>query len=92
MITEVSSPSRVYTLAKKIYGNKVIIELSDNKNKKYKIWDPNNKKWIHFGDSRYSDYTKHNDPERRTNFRLRNAKWADSKMYSPAYMSFWLLW
>ena len=92
MITEVSSPSRVYTLAKKIYGNKVMIELSDNKNKKYKLWNPNTKKWIHFGDLRYSDYTKHNDPERRTNFRLRNAKWADASMYSPAYMSFWLLW
>ena len=91
-ITEVSNPSRVYSAAKKIYGNNVMIELSERKNKKYKLWDPNNKKWIHYGDSRYEDYTKHNDPDRRKDFRTRNAKWADAPLYSPAFASFWTLW
>ena len=33
-----------------------------------------NKKTVHFGDSRYSDYTKHKDPERK------NPTYQDIKM------------
>jgi hypothetical protein len=88
----VSNPSKVFSNAKKVYGNNVQIELSDKPSKKYKIYDPNKKKWYYFGDSSYADYTKTQDEEKRRLFRIRNAKWADSPMFSPAFSSFWLLW
>ena len=44
----------------------IFIKKSDKTNNKIMaIID--NKQTIHFGDSRYSDYTKHKDPERKTN-------------------------
>ena len=42
----------------------VIIKKSDKTDKK-NMAVIDNKKTIHFGDSRYSDYTKHKDPERK---------------------------
>ncbi len=91
-IGSVSNPSKVFSNARKVYSNKVQIELSDRKNKKYKIFDPHKKKWIHFGDIRYEDFTHHLDQDRRTQFRQRNHKWANSPMYSPSFASYWLLW
>ena len=41
----------------------IIIKPSDKTNKKNMAVIDNKK--IHFGDSRYSDYTKHKDPERK---------------------------
>jgi hypothetical protein len=55
------------------------------------VQDPNGK-WIHFGAISYQDYTKHKDQERRERFRKRNHKWANAKIYSPAYLSYHLLW
>ena len=42
----------------------VVISPSKNKNTKYKAV-VNNEKTIHFGDSRYQDYTMHKDPKRK---------------------------
>ena len=91
-IGSVSNPSKVFSNARKVYSNKVQIELSDRKNKKYKIFDPNKKKWFHYGDRRYEDFTKHQDQDRRQQFRQRNHKWANAPMYSPAFAAYWLLW
>ena len=55
------------------------------------IYDRNIKKWFHFG-STMSDYTRHGDTKRRTNFKTRNKKWADADIYTPAYASYYLLW
>jgi hypothetical protein len=88
----VSNPSKVFSNARKVYGNNIQIEISDKLNKKYKIYNPNKKKWFYFGDSSYEDYTKTQDEEKRRLFRLRNHKWQDSPMYSPAFASYWLLW
>ena len=52
----------------------------------------NGTKMIHFGQFGYEDYTKHGDDKRRDNFRKRNMKWAYSRKYSPAWLSFYLLW
>ena len=41
----------------------IVINKSDNPNNKFMAVIDNKK--IHFGDSRYSDYTKHKDPERK---------------------------
>lgn len=53
------------------------MERSDRVNKKYKVSLvlPNGiKKTIHFGDSRYEDYTQHHDKARRDAYRRRHYK------------------
>lgn len=64
--------------------------LSPRKNKKYAIMIDG--KWVHFGDSRYEDFTGHGDERRRELFRKRNAKWATANKDSPAYLAYHLLW
>ena len=60
-----------------------------------------NKKWmiiyhhrkIHFGDSRYQDFTTHRDSRRRDAYIIRHRKneyWND--LSSPGCWSRWLLW
>ena len=49
-------------------------------------------KKIHFGDLRFPDYTKTKDKQKRGNFRNRNKKWKDADKYSPAHLSYYLLW
>jgi len=65
--------------------------------KKYAVRSP--KGWIHFGDTRYKDFTQHRDPIRRRSY-LKRAKgirnragrltWQDP--YSPNYWSVRILW
>lgn len=64
--------------------------VSPRKNKKYAIMIDG--KWVHFGDSRYEDFTGHGDERRRELFRKRNAKWATAAKDSPAYLSYKILW
>ena len=87
----ISDPYTVYTKFKKIYPCDSDIKISTRKNKKYMIYDPNIKKWFHFG-STMEDYTRHGDKQRRINFIRRNKRWADADMYSSAYASYTLLW
>jgi hypothetical protein len=64
-------------------------ELSDRKNKKYKVWN-DEIGWIHFGDKRYEhyktnkaisstlpSYSEHLDEERRRKYRARASKITD---------------
>lgn len=71
----------------------VVISPSKNKNKKYKAV-VNNEKIIHFGDSRYQDYTSHKDPKRKNNYisRHSNENWSKSNIASPAFLSRFVLW
>jgi acid phosphatase class B len=65
---------------------------SDKKNKKYTIITPKNKK-IHFGDSRYSDYTIHKDILRKNMYIMRHSKnenWNNKN--SAGFWSRWVLW
>jgi hypothetical protein len=55
------------------------------------VQNPDNK-WVHFGQIPFNDYTKHGDDDRRKRFRVRNSKWANAKKYSPAWLSYHLLW
>ena len=87
-----TNPDIVFKKAKKIFGKDVNIKLSTRKDKKYMILNPNNNKWVHFGQYPYEDYTKHKDKERRNKFRQRNSKWADADEYSPAFMAYYILW
>ncbi len=65
--------------------------VSTRKNSKYMILNPQGK-WIHFGRMGMEDYTKHGDEQRLMNFRKRNKRWANAAMFSPAYLSYYLLW
>lgn len=87
-----SNPKQVLKDAKKLFGNDVEIKISTRKDKKYMIKNPENDKWVHFGQMFYEDYTKHKDKKRMERFRIRNHKWANANEFSPAYLSYHLLW
>ena len=55
--------------AKVLYGAKDLC-YSSKKNKKYVVTLKDGKK-VHFGDSRYEDYTTHKDPDRRLRYQKR---------------------
>ena len=87
-INKYSNPSIVMKKAKELHLNP--IQLSSRKDKKYMVSD--GKKLIHFGQMGYEEYTKHHDEKRRELFRKRNRKWKDTEKYSPAWLSYHLLW
>jgi len=90
-ICEVSNPELVLKQLKKYYGDDVDLYLSSSKNKKYMVFNEDGKK-IHFESIIHEDYTKHKDKKRRQNFRNRNRKWKDADKYTPAHLSYYLLW
>ena len=90
-IYEVSNPELVLKQLKKYYGNEIDLYLSSSRNKKYMVYNEDGKK-IHFGDLRYADYTKTKNKLKRDNFRTRNKKWKDADKYTPAHLSYYLLW
>ncbi len=47
---------------------------------------------VHFGQMGYEDATKHYDLNRINRFKKRNWKWRNAPKYSPAYLSWYLLW
>lgn len=91
-IEKYSNPKVVFLKAMRIYGKDVKLQISTRKDKKYMILNPENNKWVHFGQIGYEDYTKHKDEERRNKFINRNKRWANAQKYSPAYMSYYILW
>ena len=78
--------------AKRLYNKEVF--LSTRKNKKYMIMN-DDKKWIHFGQLGYEDFTKHRDKQRRELYLKRASKlkgdWK-TNIYSPNLLSIVLLW
>lgn len=91
-INRYSNPSTVQKLAHKLLGKEARIVISPRKNKKYRIYNPKTNKYVDFGQMLYEDYTKHKDEERRRKFKSRNARWENSPKYSPAWLSYNLLW
>jgi len=87
---EVSDPDEVNRRAQELNLNPV----HPSSQAKFKYMTFNGNKMVHFGSMipPYQDYTKHHDLKRRNNFRKRNARWRDAPMYSPAFLSYWLLW
>ncbi len=69
---------------------KYTLSKSKSKNKKFKI---TNGKTINFGDSRYGDFTKHKDPNRKRLYILRHKKREDfNDLKSASAWSKGLLW
>ena len=83
-----SDPEYVMNKAK-IMGLNPVHE-SSRKDKKYMVFD--GRTMVHFGSLPYEDYTKHHDENRLMKFRKRNWKWQFAPKYSPAYLSWYLLW
>lgn len=94
-INTYSNPKIVQSKAKKYLGKDTLIQLSNKKDKKYMVYDPNTEKMIHFGQNGYEDFTKHKDENRRQRYLNRATKikgnWKDNK-YSPNNLSIHLLW
>jgi len=83
-----SDPEYVMNKAKMMGLNPV--HESSRKDKKYMVFDGHT--MVHFGSLPYEDYTKHHDENRLMKFRKRNWKWQFAPKYSPAYLSWYLLW
>ena len=92
----VSNPEIVKKNMKK-YFKKDVPELfiSNRKNKKYMILDPETNKFVHFGALLYHDFTSHLDKERQKAYIVRasniKGNWKSDK-YSPNNLSLYLLW
>jgi hypothetical protein len=90
-----SNPKKVQELAKKYLGDGGVVYRSISKGKKYMVYNPNDKKWVHFGQMNYEDFSKHKDEKRRKNYLTRTAgikgDWKDD-MYSANKLSRTLLW
>ena len=69
---------------------KPIFKPSTRKNKKYMVFHDG--KWSHFGQMGYEDFTKSGDEKKKKAFRNRNRKWLLEDKYSPAFLSYNLLW
>ena len=83
-----SNPEEVERRAMELHLNP--IHPSSRKDKKYMVFDGH--RMIHFGQMGYEDYTKHHDEKRRMNFRKRNHRWSNTSIYSPSWLSYYLLW
>ena len=95
-LKKVSNPKEVIKNAQQYFNDPDIkVYLSNRKDKKYAIYDPNIKKLVHFGNVNYEDYTKHKNDERRLNYLNRashiKGTWKENP-YSPNSMSINLLW
>ena len=83
-----SDPEYVMNKAKMMGLNPV--HESSRKDKKYMVFD--GRSMVHFGQMGFEDATKHNDLNRINRFKKRNWKWQNSPKYSPAWLSWFLLW
>lgn len=97
LVRQYSNPEKVYENALKYFNKDVYLYFSTKANKKYMIYDPNNNKYVHFGQMipPMEDYTKHQDKERRKRYlqRAKNIKgdWKNN-LYSPNQLAINLLW
>jgi hypothetical protein len=90
-----SKPRIAQKMAYKYLGKTAKLYPANNPEKKYKIFDPKNNKWINFGQMGYEDYTKHHDKNRRKNYLTRTkfmrGDWKNNK-YSANNLSRNILW
>ncbi len=75
----------VKIMPSKAKNKKFTAIFSDDQGKKIKT--------VQFGDSRYEDYTKHKDKQRRNRYRNRHkGNLAKTTYMSPAHLSYYILW
>ena len=90
-----SNPKQAQRMAYKYLGKTAKLYPANNPQKKYKIYDPKNEKWVNFGQIGYEDFTKHKDKTRRKNYLTRTkfmkGNWK-SNPYSANNLSREILW
>jgi hypothetical protein len=90
-----SNPKQAQKMAYKYLGKTAKLYPANNPQKKYKIYDPKNEKWINFGQIGYEDFTKHKDKTRRKNYLTRTkfmrGNWKTNP-YSANNLSREILW
>lgn len=94
-LLQVSNPEIVQRNLNKYFGTTTPLYLSNRKNKKYSIINPNTNKMVHWGSIDYEDLTRHLDPIRRELY-LRRAmnirgNWRNDP-YSSNNLAIWTLW
>ena len=70
----------------------IVITPSDKTNKKFTAVINNDKKTLHFGDSRYSDYTHTKDDKRKKAYLSRHKKDNYTNLLYPSFYATNLLW
>ena len=63
-----SNPEVAQKMAYKYLGKNADLYPSWKEDKKYVIYNPEKNKFIHFGQMKYEDFTKHQDKERRERY------------------------
>jgi hypothetical protein len=90
-----STPKTAQHMAYKYLGKTAKLYPANNPQKKYKIYDSKNKKWVNFGQIGYEDFTKHKDKTRRRNYLTRTKSmrgdWKKNR-YSANNLSRNILW
>jgi hypothetical protein len=90
-----SNPKQAQKKAYKYLGKTAKLYPANNPQKKYKIYDPKNEKWVNFGQIGYEDFTKHKDKTRRKNYLIRTkfmrGNWKTNS-YSANNLSREILW
>ena len=90
-----SNPLVAQKMAYKYLGKSARLYPAKNPQKKYSIYDPNNQKWIEFGQIGYENFTKHKDKSSQNNYLTRPASmkgnWKKNK-YSRNNLSRRILW
>jgi hypothetical protein len=83
---------KAYRYLGKKYGK---IYPSSRREKKYMVQKPHTKKWVHFGQMGYEDFTKHKNLTRRKNYLNRSRKikghWKEDK-FSANSLAIHVLW
>jgi hypothetical protein len=91
---KISNPKEAQKNAFNYLGPTAILYKSEKLNKKFKILNPNNNKYIHFG-SNMEDYLFHQNEDRKNNYLKRSSNikgdWKNNP-YSPNILSQRILW
>lgn len=88
-INKYSDPDVVKQKANE-YGLSVFY--SPRKDKKFRILNPETNKYVDFGQMGFQDFSLTGSENKRRLFRARNHKWKNAPKYSPAWLSYYLLW
>jgi hypothetical protein len=92
-ILKYSNPFEVQRKIDQVFGkDNVDLHLSSRANKKYMIQNPSTRKWTHFGQWGFEDYTRHKNEMRKAAFQRRNHRWATADPFSAAFASYYFLW
>jgi hypothetical protein len=90
-LLQYSDPIVVRKKVDQYLGKDVQLYISTRPTKKYMIQNLDGN-FIHFGEMGYADYTRTLNDTKRRSFRSRNAKWSEAPKWTPAWLSYYLLW